>query len=71
MQRASSPYLRTYDMAEGGTAGSPFTEADFQRILDEEKSDSAQDGWLLMKRSPDVETWRKKVPDVDIHLVKV
>jgi hypothetical protein len=57
-------------MSGGDAAGSPFTEADFQRILDEEKSDSAQDGWLLMNQSRDVETWRKKVPDIDIHLVK-
>ena len=49
---------------------SPFTEADFQRVLDEEKSDS-EEGWHRMKKSAEVEVWRKKVPDVDIHLVKV
>lgn len=53
------------------TRGNPFTEADIQRIFDEEKADGAQEGWQQMKQTPDLEIWRKKVPDVDIHLVKV
>jgi hypothetical protein len=60
-------------MAEGETASgsSPFTDADFDHLLEDEKADSAESGWSRVKENDSGEVWRKVVQGVDAHLVKV
>jgi hypothetical protein len=59
-------------MAEGETASgsSPFTDADFDHLLEDEKADSAESGWSRVKENDSGEVWRKVVQGVDAHLVK-
>ena len=56
-------------MAEKGE--DPYTDADFERLLELEKEDAAKGNWTEAKRSPDANVWRKKDPNHDIHLLKV
>ncbi|XP_065844791.1 steroidogenic acute regulatory protein, mitochondrial-like [Oscarella lobularis] len=55
-------------MAEKGE--DPYTDADFERLLELEKEDAAKGNWTEAKRSPDANVWRKKDPNHDIHLLK-
>ena len=60
-------------MAEGEASSgtSPFTDEDFQRALNEEKANSAEEGWSRLKETEHVEIWRKIEQGVDTHLIKV
>ena len=55
-------------MAEGTTAGvSPFSEADFERALNEEKGSTPAEGWARLKETENAEIWRKVVPGVAVQ----
>ena len=47
-----------------------FSHADIERILAEERS-GADDGWTLVKRSDQVEVWKKETEGSPIKLIKV
>jgi len=48
----------------------PFSEADLERILREEKSSNQEEGWKFMSRTETAEVWRKSEPDKPVHLIK-
>ena len=57
-------------MAAGGLQ-CPFADSDYDKILLLERSSSAQEGWRQARSSDGCVVWQKKVPDQNIHLVKV
>ena len=44
---------------------------DVQRLLEEEREDSAESGWKVMNKSELAETWRKAESTQNVHLIKV
>ncbi len=42
-----------------------------ERVLREEKSFSAEDGWIFLKKDDLNEVWRKKDPNKPDNLIKV
>ena len=48
-----------------------FSDADVQRLLAEERGEGDDGGWTLCKRSDTAEVWRKEVPGVSVHMIKV
>eukprot|EP00117_Sycon_ciliatum_P035546 scpid78815/ scgid26919/ PCTP-like protein; START domain-containing protein 10; Serologically defined colon cancer antigen 28 homolog; StAR-related lipid transfer protein 10 len=51
-------------------AGNPFSDADFQELLRQERSNSAEDGWTLADDSPGCVVWKKVSSEHSVHLVK-
>ena len=50
--------------------GNGFSHADLQHLLAEERS-GADDGWQFIKRTEQVEVWKKDTGASPIHLTKV
>lgn len=48
-----------------------FPPPDMERVLREEKSFSAEDGWIFLKKDDLNEVWRKKDPNKPDNLIKV
>ena len=48
-----------------------FTDEDLQRLQREERGEGEEGGWSLCTRSETAEVWRKQVPGVPIHMIKV